>query len=153
MEKPSKKSLSFVVEILLIALMVLLLGLIVTLHWTIPAFTGHSPSEPGDLYHGYLLVLLVSGIVGELILWQARGILRNVNRGNPFCRNNVVRLRIIGIDCLALALFYLVTIFLIRKFYMAIIVAFCSVAGLLLFVCAALFQQAILYKEENEMTI
>ncbi len=153
MEKPSKKSLSFVVEVLLILLMIALFGLIITLHWTIPAVTGHTPSDPEHLYYGYLLVLAVSGIVGELIQWQARGILRNINRGNPFCRNNVVRLRVIGIDCLALALFYLVTIFFIRKLYMAIFVAVCLVAGLLLFVCAALFKQAILYKEENEMTI
>lgn len=153
MEKPSKKSLSFVVEVLLIVLMALLLVLMVTLPWSIPTFTGHAPAHPDNLYQGYLLVLLVSGLIGELILWQARGILRNVNRGNPFCRQNVVRLRIIGMDCLAMAVFYLVTIFWIHKFYMALIVAFCSVAGLLLFVCASLFHQAILYKEENEMTI
>lgn len=145
--------LSSFVEVLVSVTMLAGLALIATLYWTIPLFTGHHPGKNGSLFTAYLIVLAVSGLLGELILWQARGILRNVNSGNPFCPNTVRRLRVIAGEVLVMACFYLVMIFIIRKFYMAIVVAICLLAGLILLVFAALFRQAVTYKEENDMTI
>lgn len=153
MEKRSKRSLSFVVEILVIVVMVAILGLIATLYWSIPAFTKHAPGEADGLFAAYFVVLLVSGLLGEVILWQARGIMHNVNYKTPFCPDTVRRLNIIGAVALLMAAFYLFTVFWINKFYMIIVFAICMLAGLILFVFAALFRQAIDYKEENDMTI
>ena len=52
-----------------------------------------------------------------------------------------------------LAVAYFVGMFFVTKFFMVLIFVAFSVIGLILFVFAELFRQAIIYKEENEMTI
>ena len=54
---------------------------------------------------------------------------------------------------LVLAVAYFVGMFFVTKFFMVLIFVAFSVIGLILFVFAELFRQAIIYKEENEMTI
>lgn len=61
--------------------------------------------------------------------------------------------RTIGTECLVLAVAYFVGMFFVTKFFMVLIFVAFSVIGLILFVFAELFRQAIIYKEENEMTI
>ncbi len=68
-------------------------------------------------YEKYLIVLLISGFVAEFILWQARGIMHNVNRNRPFCRDTVRRLRLLGLLCIVLAVFYFVAIFWVARFF------------------------------------
>jgi hypothetical protein len=153
MKLVSKNGLSGIIEAALIALMLVALGLMISLPWSISSVTEHQPGEPHLLYEKYLVVLLISGLFAELILWQARGIMHNVNVGRSFTRDTVRRLRIIGGECLALALFYFIAIFFVNKSLMALIFVAFSVIGLILFVFAELFRQATAYKEENEMTI
>ena len=133
--------------------MLVALGLMISLPWSITGVTDRKPGMEGFYYEKYFVVLMFSGLMAELILWQARGIMHNVNVGRSFTRDTVRRLRIIGGECLALALFYFIAIFFVNKFFMALIFVAFSVIGLILFVFAELFRQATAYKEENEMTI
>ena len=153
MKTISKNGLSGLIEVALIALMLVDLGLLVTLPWSITAVTLHRPGEPDFWYEKYLIVLAISGVLAELILWQARGVMHNINCGRPFCRDMVRRLRIIGIECLILSLFYFISVFVVTKFFMVVVFVTFSVVGLILLVFAELFRQATIYKEENEMTI
>jgi hypothetical protein len=104
-------------------------------------------------FEKYLVVLAISGVMAMLILWQARAILHIINKGNPFVRDTVRRLRIIGIECLALAAFYFISVFVVTKFFMAVVFVTFSVVGMILLVFAQIFEQAIAFKEENDMTI
>lgn len=79
-----KRGLSGLVEIALYALMVVAFGLTITLPWSVAAVTHHQPGGAGWWYEKYLAVLLVSGVLSECILWQARGLMHNVNTGRPF---------------------------------------------------------------------
>ena len=128
MKTLSKNGLSGVIEICLLLMMLLDLVLMITLPWTVTWTTKSHPGEEGMWYEKYLIVLLISGFVAEFILWQARGIMHNVNRNRPFCRDTVRRLRLLV--CVVFGLI-----------------------GLILFVFAELFRQATKYKEENDMTI
>ena len=148
-----KNGLSGIIEAALIALMVVALGLMISLPWTVSQVTQHNAGEPGYWYEKYLVVLMFSGLLAELILWQARGVMHNVDVGRPFCRDTVRRLRIIGAECLVLAAFYFVAIFVVTKFFMGVVFVAFTIIGLILFVFAELFRQATVYKEENEMTI
>lgn len=148
-----KNGLSGLIEAALIALMVVALGLMISLPWSISSVTKEVPGAPGFWYEKYLVVLLFSGLLAELILWQARGIMHNVNVGRSFTRDTVRRLRVIGLLCLVLSVFYFVAVFFVTKFFMVIVFVAFSVIGLILFVFAELFRQATTYKEENEMTI
>ena len=144
MKTVSKNGLSGIIEAALIALMLVALGLMISLPWSITGVTDREPGMEGFFYEKYFVVLMFSGLMAELILWQARGIMHNVNVGRP---------RTIGTECLVLAVAYFVGMFFVTKFFMVLIFVAFSVIGLILFVFAELFRQAIIYKEENEMTI
>ena len=146
-----KRGLSGVIEIALDALMVLALFLTITLPWSIPMVTDRVRGD--GWYERYLIVLLISGIMSELILWQARGIMHNVNHGKSFSLNTVRRLRTIGMECIILALIYFAFVFVVTKFFMAVVFVAFSVVGMILLVFAELFRQATEYKSENDMTI
>lgn len=153
MKTLSKNGLSGVIEICLLLMMLLDLVLMITLPWTVTWMTKSHPGEEGMWYEKYLIVLLISGFVAEFILWQARGIMHNVNRNRPFCRDTVRRLRLLGLLCIVLAAFYFVAIFWVARFFMALVCVVFGLIGLILFVFAELFRQATKYKEENDMTI
>ena len=103
MKTVSKNGLSGIIEAALIALMLVALGLMISLPWSITGVTDRKPGMEGFYYEKYFVVLMFSGLMAELILWQARGIMHNVNVGRPFCRDTVRRLRTIGTECLVLA--------------------------------------------------
>lgn len=153
MKLVGKRGLSGLIEAALIALMLVALGLMISLPWSIGSVTKEVPGAPGYWYEKYFVVLLFSGIMAELILWQGRGVMHNVNTGRSFSKDTVRRLRLIGLECLLLALFYFIAVFVVTKFFMVIVFVAFSLIGLILFVFAELFRQATAYKEENEMTI
>lgn len=153
MQKFEKSWLSISIEYMLSTLMLLALVLTITLPWSIPAITLHSPGEEGMWFEKYLIALIVSGVMAMLILWQARAILHIINKGNPFVREIVKRLRVIGVECLVLAAFYFISVFVVTKFFMVVVFVTFSVVGMVLFVFAQIFEQAINFKEENDMTI
>lgn len=153
MKTLGKRGLSGLIEVALIALMLVALALTISLPWSVEWVTLHGPGEEGHWYEKYLVVLLLSGVMAELILWQARGIMNNINHGRSFSHDTVRRLRMIGGECLVLALFYFICVFFVTKFFMVAVFVTFTVVGLILFVFAELFRQATAYKEENDMTI
>ena len=149
----NRKGLGKVLEWLLVGLMALAAVLIVTLPWSIPDVTKQFPGGPEQLYEKYFAVLSVSGVMAERLLWQARRVMHNINKGKAFSKDTVKRLYVAGWEALALAAFYFVMTFFLHKFFMvALFVAF-TIVGLLLFVLGQLFSEAFAYKTENDMTI
>lgn len=146
-----KKGLSGLVEIALLVLMGVAVVLMALLPVLIPLVTDRVAGD--SWYTKYLVVLLVGGVMAELILWQARGIMKNVNRGCVFSADTVRRLRIIAIECLVLAVLAFAGLFVVTKFFMALVMVAFAIIGAILFVFAELFRQAIEYKNENDMTI
>lgn len=148
-----QKKLGGFLEFALVFAMLLAAVLMATLPWSIPDVTQHMPGEPERLFEKYLAVLLVSGLMAELMLWQGVRIMRNINRERAFSADTVRRLCIVGWEALVLAAFYFVMVFFVHKFFMvAVFVAF-TIIGLLLFVMSQLFAEAVRYKTENDMTV
>ena len=148
-----KGSLSRWIEGGLIGLMIVVVGLLLTLPWSITWITERTPADPQGLYIKYLVILTYSGIMTELILWQCRGMIHNVNIGKVFTADTVRRLRVAAVEVLVLALFYGATMFWMSKFFMAFLFVVFILGGCLLLVLAEIFSQANRYKEENDMTI
>lgn len=148
-----QKRLSRFLEFALVFAMVLAAVLMVTLPWSIPDVTGRVPGEPERLYEKYFTVLMVSGLMAELILWQARRVMHNINRETVFSDDTVKRLDIMGWEALAIALFYFIMVFFVHKFFMVVVFVAFTIIGLVLFVLAQLFRDAVNYKNENDMTI
>ncbi|MBE6778067.1 MAG: DUF2975 domain-containing protein [Ruminococcaceae bacterium] len=148
-----KRSLSRVLEIGTIVLLFIIPMLVIALPWLITLATGRTPEDPQGYYYRYLITLTYSGVLTELILWQARGIMHNVNTGKVFSANTVRRMRIMAAECYVLALAYLATMVWMHKFFMAVLFVCFVMFGCTLLVFSELFRQANRYKEENDMTI
>ncbi len=148
-----KNGLSRWIEVALGILMAVIVALLVTLPWSITWVTDRTPSDPEGFYIRYLVILTYSGIMAELILWQCRGMIRNVNQGRVFTTNTVHRLRVAAVEAMVLACFYGATMFWMSKFFMAFLFVVFILGGCLLLVLAEVFRQANQFKEENDMTI
>lgn len=148
-----KSGLSRVIETCLVALLTVVPVLVATLPWSITWATERTLDDPQGFYIRYLVILAYSGVMAELILWQARGILHNVNAGRVFSADTVRRMRVMAIEFLVLSAFYLATMFWMSKFFMAFLFVCFVLVGCSLFVFAELFAQANEYKRENDMTI
>lgn len=146
-----KNGLSRWIELLITGLLVLIPLLILTLPFTITWVTERPRGDA--FYTRYLVTLSYSGILAELIFWQARRILSNVNHNRVFSSDTVRRMRVMAVECLVLAAAYLATMFWMSKFFMAVLFVVFVLAGGVLLVFAELFRQANAYKEENDMTI
>ncbi len=148
-----KNGLSRIIECCLIALLVIIPLLAISLPWSITAFTDRTPDDPQGLYVRYFVILAYSAVMVELMVWQGRGLLHNVNQGRVFSVDTVRRMRIMAVECVVLAVFYFATMFWMSKFFMAVLFVAFVLIGCSLLVFAELFRQATQYKEENDMTI
>ncbi len=148
-----QKGLGRFLEFALIFAMLLAAVLMVTLPWSIPDVTQHVAGEPERLFEKYFAVLAFSGFMAELMLWQGLHIMRNINRGKAFSDNTVRRLRAVGREALVIAAFYFIMVFFVHKFFMVVVFVAFTIIGLLLFVMAQLFAEAVHYKTENDMTV
>ncbi len=146
-----QRGLSRIIEHCLTALLILIPLLLFSLPWSITLFTERTPDDP--LFTRYFVILAVSAVMVELIVWQGRGVLRNVNAGRVFSTDTVRRMRVMAVECVVMALFYFVTIFWMGKFFMTVLFICLVMIGCSLLVFAELFRQAVAYKEENDMTI
>ncbi len=151
MKLTGKGGLSRLLEVGMTVLMVLVVLLMISLPWSITWITERPATDP--YYIRYLVILTYSGIMSELILWQGRGILRNINRNCVFCTGTVRHMHTMAIEFLVLAALYLVTMFWMSKFFMAVLFVCSVVAGCTMLVFAELFRQANEYKAEHDKTI
>ncbi len=146
-----KNGLSHIIECCLVALLVIIPLLAISLPWSITAITERTADDP--YYIRYFIILTYSALMVELMVWQGRGLLHNVNSGRVFSADTVRRMRIMAVECVVLAAFYFATMFWMSKFFMAVLFVAFVLIGCSLLVFAELFRQATQYKEENEMTI
>ncbi len=146
-----KRRLSHILEVALVICMIAGAGLMAVLPWLITWRTGFTPEH--ELYPKFIVILSVTWLMVELLFWQARGILHNVNTGSVFSMNTVRRMRVMAIEAIILATFYFFSMFWFWRFFMAaLFLVFVLAAGVCL-VFSELFRQATHYKEENDMTI
>lgn len=98
-------------------------------------------------------VLMISGIMAVYILWGLRRIFKSLVNSNPFNTDNVTILRRIGTAGFIIAAAFLAKCLFWFTLATVIIVIIFAIAGLFCLVLADVFHQAVLYKEENDLTI
>lgn len=106
--------------------------------------------------------LMACGICTAVILWQARKVLDTILEGNPFQKKNGESMRRASVCCFGISAAALLRTFwrfwhygsIAPLFtYNALFVPLFAMGGLLCMVMSALFRQAALLKEENDLTI
>ena len=154
MKLVGKKGVSGVLEIAMWVLMAVAVAILLTLPWFVDKFMMPFNVNAAFFRPRYLVTLGVSGVIALLMLWQARGILHNVNAGTIFSLQTVRRMKILGVEFLVLSAFYFAMLFFgMTKFSVGLLALVFALAGPIVLVFSELFKQATLYKQENDMTI
>ncbi len=154
MKLVGKKGLSGALEITMWILMAMTVAVLITLPWFVDTFMMPFNNNPDFWRPRYLVTLGVSGVMALLVLWQARGILHNVNVGTIFSLHTVRLMKVLGVEFVVTSVFYFTSLFFgMTKFSIVLLGLVFLVAGLVVFVFSELFKQATTYKQENDMTI
>jgi len=104
-------------------------------------------------YWELILVFFLSGIFAVLIIWELRKMFRTVLLDDCFIRENVKSLDRMGSYSFAISLIMAARIFLFFTPASFIIILVFIIAGLFSKVLSQVFDKAVTYKLENDLTI
>lgn len=104
-------------------------------------------------YAEIVLVYFVLGVSAEVLVWELRKIFQTVLKGDCFVMENVNSLKKMGNVS-----FFIVAMSIVRSIVyltvaMLVVIFVFIIAGLFSKVLAQVFEQAVRYKEENDLTI
>ena len=119
------------------------------LKWYIDVFRG-SISEK---YWFLLPFLYLTGVLALVILNELRRIFSTFNRRNPFLIQNVKSLKNMALSAFAISALYIVKVVLFNSFLTIILAMVFIIAGFFGLILAEVFRQAVIVKEENDLTI
>lgn len=151
-----KNSLSFITEVILIGIMAVNVLVLIFL----PQITTYYLQRIYNIQEVcqrtkmiLLIILYPCGVCSLLVGYNLKGIFRTLVEKDPFVQRNVKSLKVMGFAMLAVTAFLIGKIFMLNS-VMTMLGALAS--GLLAVFCLVLadvFQQAVYYKQDNELTI
>ena len=127
----------------------ILLSLPIALKW----YLGLMYTRTSENYYFLLGFLFLTGIMALVVVNEIRRLLKNLNQRNPFIRANVKSLNRIAISCLLIAACYLIKIIFYNSFLTIIVTMVFIITGFFSIILAEVFRQAVIVKEENDLTI
>ena len=130
-------------------------GIIVLL--TLPIwlrFAGtHYSKDIENHYLAMVIVFAVSGLNGILIVNELRKMMKTVLEVNCFVEDNVKSLRRMARYSLVISIFFFIKVLLVPTPATLIIILVFFIAALFSVVLSCVFQEAVNYKDENDLTI
>ena len=106
-----------------------------------------------DYYIPYSIIFMLSGVFALIILWNLRKMFDTVLCEDPFVRGNVISLKRMGACAFVIAALMAVRLlFIVTPAALVLVVVF-LIAGLFSIVLSLVFDQAVTYKQENDLTI
>ena len=124
----------------------------VTLPFSVRLFVKWVPSV-AEHYEEIVIIYFVLGILALALLRELRKIFRTVLDRNCFVTENVVSLRRMGNISFFIAVLSIVRSIVYVTVAMLVIILVFLIAGLFSKVLALVFEEAIQYKEENDLTV
>lgn len=106
-----------------------------------------------DNYGEIVMIYFVLGIAALVIVRELRRMFGTVLKHDCFARENVISLRKMGKWSFFIVLMSIVRTVVYATAGMLVIILVFTIAGLFSRVLANVFEEAIIYKEENELTI
>lgn len=107
-----------------------------------------------DFSYKFLLSLvIVTGVFSLVIVFNLIKILKTVQNKKPFVRDNVKSLRKIAYSALAIAIFYSIKVFILNSVLTYVIILIFFMGAMFCIVLSEVFEQACIFKEENDLTI
>ncbi|MCD7836780.1 MAG: DUF2975 domain-containing protein [Lachnospiraceae bacterium] len=106
-----------------------------------------------DNYAEIIAVYFVLGVLAEILVFELRKIFNTVLKGDCFVMENVQSLKKMGNVSFFIAAMSVVRSVVYLTVAMLVVVLVFVIAGLFSRVLAQVFEQAVRYKEENDLTI
>lgn len=126
---------------------------LICLPWILKFVGTHYSSEIGEKYWPMLVTYAIAGICGITIVYQLRKMMKTVLERDCFVDKNIQSLRVMGKVSFVIAFVFLVKLlFLITPTTFVLILTF-FIAGLFSSVLSCVFEEAVRYKRENDLTI
>lgn len=138
-----------VLDLVFIGGIAIFLSLPVALKWYISLIY----TQRGENYNFLLGFLFITGIFALIIVNEIRKLLNNLKRNNPFIMENVTSLNRMAISCFLITACYIIKIFFYNSFLTIIVAMVFIIAGFFSVILAEVFRQAVVVKEENDLTI
>jgi len=139
----------YLLDLVFLGGLLIFVGLPMVLGWYIDIL-----KRTGNENYWFLLgFLYITGLVCLIMVNEMRKIFKNLNRNNPFIIENVKGLNRIAVGSFLLAASYIVKIFCYNSFLTIIISMIFIILGLFMYILAQVFYQAVMVKEENDLTI
>ena len=164
MEINKEKKLSSILSIILN--ITIILGIILTGALVYDTFLERR-IEDVIISEGIVILLLVIGISSLFyIVFMLKGIINTLIKGDPFVRSNAIAFKKISLSCLIISLCYLVNLFINSNFkgfkfiyvdnmgiHTDMEVFIFLFAAAFIYILAKVFEKAVSFKEENDLTI
>lgn len=106
-----------------------------------------------EFYLPFCIIFMIAGIFALEILWELRRMFGTVIKENPFVKENVVSLKRMGVCAFIISGSMAARLFLVITPAALVLVAVFLIAGLFSLVLSLVFDQAVTYKQENDLTI
>ena len=151
MEK-AKKDLTIRTKFLLDFMFFAGIAVTVSLPWSVK-LVGRQLPYMVEHYEETVIIYFVLGISALKLLWELRKIFRTVLAEDCFVRENVVSLRKMGSWSFFIALMSMVRSIVYMTIAMGVVILVFIIAGLFSKVLAYVFEEAVRFKEENDLTI
>ena len=121
--------------------------------WYISIDATHYEFTNPMLYYYIIALLYIAGFCSVIILNQLRKMFKTCSLENPFIEGNVRSLRMICYTSGIIALLFLTKVWVMNSFLTMIVVFVFLIATIFSYVLCELFQRAVHYKTENDLTI
>ena len=125
---------------------------ILTLPLTI-RFYGKYNSYFAENFYSLLVVFFLAGVFAELIIRELRKMFRSVLNDDCFVRENVVSLDRMSLYSFMIAIIMVCRLFIYTTVAVLVVILVFIIAGLFSKVLARVFDKAVTYKMENDLTI
>jgi hypothetical protein len=106
-----------------------------------------------DYYLPFCIIFMIAGVFALVILWELRQMFRTVILEDPFVKGNVISLKRMGICAFIISASMAARLFFVITPAAMVLVAVFLIAGLFSLVLSYVFDQAVTYKQENDLTI
>ena len=113
----------------------------------------HYSKDIENHYLAMVIVFAVSGLNGLLIVNELRKMMKTVLEVNCFVEDNVKSLRRMARYSLVISIFFFIKVLLVPTPANLIIILVFFIAALFSVVLSCVFQEAVNYKDENDLTI
>ncbi|MDF1618772.1 DUF2975 domain-containing protein [Petrocella sp. FN5] len=144
-----------ILSVVMVLLMVVAVISIIFLPWIVTDYVNYAFAFTGITFirQYYLGVLYGSGLLALAVLYELRRIFDSCVANTPFIMRNVTSLKRIGISAFIIGFIFTTKAIFFFTYLTLIVIFVFALASLFCFVLADVFEEAIHYKNENDLTI